>query len=720
MVKTMTRKALTGILSGILATLIVWLLVLTPPFASTLYRFEAASYDWRMTSTIDPPEINKPIDEVVIVDIDGRSLAAMGPFQQWPRTHWAKVVNRLQDAGVRKIGIDVIFDPSIRFPEEDATFIEAVKKSQRVVAAVVFSRADDDQFLRPMPVEPEGLDVGRFTIKISSQLRQRLQTFNYMEPDFVTFLNAASTFGAVNLVPDRDGVSRHIPLFVRFNENVYPTFAFAMVLKDIGAESIDLAADQRSIIITTDSKQSLTIPVDDQCRMLIHFHGYFRSFRYISFYDLYQGGVAPEFLADKMVLFGSSAPGLNDLRSTPWQASFPGVEVHANIIHQLLSRDFIDRPDGSSRFIMLLLTGVVAGVSFSLLRPGWGVFLMIGLAVGILFYASWMFATEKLWLPLVAPQLVLLLTFAILNAWRFKHEAEDKLMVQNMFSHYVSPKVVDRLVRDPSRLRLGGEKLSCTVFFSDIVGFTSISEATPPEELVMLLNEYLTEMTHIIIENQGMLDKYGGDSIMALFGVPLEIENHALAACHTALKMQRRLAGLRHDFRKRGLPEMHQRIGINTGQMVVGNMGSSDHQRNYTAIGDAVNLGARLESANKIYDSNILISEDTRNMAGDGIIIRNLDRIRVKGRHQPVNIFELIALADDPIDHQTREALNLFQEAYQAYLERDWEQARKRLGQVLALRPEDGPTHLYLRRCKQFEKEPPPDNWDGIFTADSK
>lgn len=426
-----------------------------------------------------------------------------------------------------------------------------------------------------------------------------------------------------------------------------------------------------------------------------------------------------EYFNNKVVIVGASAPGLSDLRSTPWQPSFPGVEVHANVFYQLINRKFIHELSKSGEFLFILILGIVAGLLFTFLRPVGGV--IAGMAFYILvFVGVWLvFAFKLLWMPLIAPFLTVLLTYTTHYAYRYRVEERDKREIKKIFSHYVSASVVDELLKKPEMVKLGGEKKFCTVLFSDLAGFTNLSEATSPEELVKLLNEYLTEMTHIVLNNQGTLDKYVGDAIMAIFGAPIDVENHALSGCKTALLMQRALEKIRQDWKKRNLPELNQRIGINSGPMVIGNMGS-DIRFDYTAIGDSVNLGARLEGANKQYGTGIMISDATYQLVQGEVITRPLDMLRVKGKNEPVKVYELVALRGETLDVKTREALNYFQQGYEYYLARHWDWASNQFRQALQINGGDEPSRLYLERCEEFLKNPPGQDWDGVYNMKTK
>ncbi|RMF59841.1 MAG: CHASE2 domain-containing protein [Calditrichaeota bacterium] len=726
MSKKKFQKVFSGVVSGVGACIVVWLLTQFGTFKSFFYRFEAVTYDWRIRKTIDPP-VNQ-IDDVIIIDIDGRTLNKLGSFYQWSREEWAKLIQILQEAGVRLVGLDILFDPSKRFPREDARFIQAVKEYGQTVTSIVFTQADENNFLYPMSSEPEGLEVERFRVNVPDELMYRLPEYERMEPNFPQLSNASLAIGSVNLSSDDDGILRRIPLFLRFNDHVYPTLALAMMMKYYDVNDIDYDSSTREVVLMTRLGEKIPIPVDGQGRMLIHYYGPYQTFRYISFYSLIyelyplkEESKILEYFKDKVVLVGASAPGLFDLRSIPWQPSFPGVEVHANIFQQLMERRFIRELSGWESFLYLLFMGIVAGLLFGLARPGRGMIVILNLLLMflILIIGFLTFASKSIWFPMISPFLTVLLTFAGHYAYRYQAEEKDKREIKRVFTHYVSANVVDEMLKHPEKIKLGGEKKQCTVLFTDLADFTSISEKTPPEKLVSLLNEYLNAMSKVILANHGTLDKYEGDAIMAIFGAPLEMPDHALKACATALHMAKRLKSLQADWKSRKLPILQQRIGINSGEMVVGNMGS-EIRFDYTAIGDAVNLGARMESANKVYGTQILISEFTYHDVREKVITRQLDMIRVKGREKPVKVYELIALKSDSLDANVQELLGYFQQGYQYYLAQKWEWAIHQFQQALKVNPDDKPSQIFLMRCQKFMEHPPPPDWDGVYTLNNK
>ncbi len=717
------RKFTIGIVSGFISLLFVWVLTewLFPNF---FYRFESATYDlrttmnWRLSLPDDPRQL-KPIEDIVIVDIDEFSLQRLGKFHNWPRTYWAKAIRLLKKGGARLIGLDFIFDPDPRHPDEDREFIQALQEAGNVITAFYLAEADSENFLYAMPSEPAGFQYSHFMVTLPPELFYKIPVGDRMDPTFSEFFNASRGVGFVNIIPDPDGVTRWLQPFMRFNDHAYPAFSIKIAMVAAQINDIDYQANEHSIQFLSDGRTVWHIPVDDNGRFLIAYHGPFKTFRYVSFYNLLMERIDPRFFQDKIVLFGSSAAGLFDLRATPLQNRFPGVEINANIIYQMLNNQFITPLTPGSRFLFYLIAALIIGGLVVFFRPLGGI-LATGLAILLAFFGTfYALAQFHVWLPLVAPVLIIILTFSANYAYRFVIEERDKREIRRAFSHYLSPAVVDNLLKDPSKIKLGGEKKVCTVLFSDMAGFTTLSEQLDPEELVRILNRYLTEMTNIIFENEGMLDKYEGDAIMAVFGAPIDIGNHALKACKAALYMQRRLDKLRQEWTRRGWPALYQRIGVNTGEMLVGNMGS-ETRFDYTVMGDAVNLGARLESANKLYGTNILIGEETYQMAKEGIYARQVDLLRVKGKTQPVKVYELVGLTEEPLSIEWQEVLQYFERGYQHYLNRNWEWAMNQFRQVLQIKANDGPARLYLMRCQEFIKNPPPRNWDGVFTLKQK
>ena len=454
--------------------------------------------------------------------------------------------------------------------------------------------------------------------------------------------------------------------------------------------------------------------------MLIHYAGNYRAFRYISYYDVLKRRVPARFFERKIVLVGASAPGLTDLRSVPFSAQFPGVEIHANVLHTILSGDFLRKVDFDIVALVVILSAITTGILAMALSPLYG---GIGIAVCWMVYAYFslftMFQDHNRWLDLTRPTLSVVFVYTSAMAYRYLTEEREKRRVKGFFQTYVSPELVEQLLEDPTLAELGGRKQEVTVFFSDIAGFTTISEDMKPEELVPFLNEYLTAMTGIVLEHGGTVDKFEGDAVMAFFGAPVPLPDHALAACEASLKMQKELIALREKWAREGRPELHIRIGLDTGEVIVGNMGSKD-KMDYTVMGDRVNTASRLEGVNKMYGTGIMMSEHTYEQVEEKVIVRELDVTQVKGRHEALRIYELLGLRSEGVSKEVEEKVARYYEALDLYRDRRWAEAEAAFQRVLEMDPEDGPSETYVARCRDFQTNPPAEDWDGVWVMETK
>ncbi len=709
-------KIFYGALWGVVAAVVVWLLdnMLAPDL---MYEYEARTYDWRVRQKIaDVPD--QSIDNIVIIDVDGRSVSELGKFAQWPRRYYPQIIRYLNSGGAGAVGLDIIFDKDIWRPEEDVDFVQTVRRSGNVFNALYFGGADSLNFRYAMTREPDAFEAERYYYTLHSKYRPAFHKEERLENEFFDLLNASKGLGHVNFSADNDGVVRSIHLFTDFNDHLYPSLALRIFMEMLGADSI--AVDHPQALSLWGKGQKLyDIPIDERGNMLINYYGTFKTFRYISFYDILSKNIDAEYFRDKVMLVGTSLAGLFDLRSTPILQAFPGVEIHANILNTLINGDFIQRVDRTSMFLILLVLGASLGIVISFLSPVWSIVVVVVSGVVYVFSASLLFLEQNIWVDIVTAALTIIFTFSLVYVYRFATEERNKRFIRSTFSHFVTKSVVDELLANPDKIKLGGEKKICTVFFSDVAGFTSISERLTPEALVALLNDYLTEMTNIVFKYNGMLDKYEGDAIMAVFGAPVSHGNDAYNACAAALEMQETLARMRELWRKQGRDELHARMGINTGPMVVGNMGS-ETRFDYTVMGDAVNLGARLEPANKQYGTHIMIGEETYKAAGSLIIARQLDLLRVVGKKEPVKVYELVGTREKGISEEKVRVLELFRSGFASYLAQNWEQAINYFEQALAIDPDDGPSKRYVQRCRMYKENPPAPEWDGVFTMKTK
>jgi len=710
----MAKKLFFGALLGFLAAVLVWIFAKYIA-ADLMYSYEAKTYDWRVTRKIMDAQT---IDDIVIIDIDERSNQMLGKYSLWPRSYHSRLVKFLSDAGALAIGLDILYDPFTWRPEQDEEFIQTLKDAGNAYIAIYFGEADSNTFRYPMTSEPRGYHAEQYYYQLPKKEMQRFQSEDRFESSFIDLLNAGRGDGHVNFSADVDGVVRSIHLFTEFNDHLYPALSFKMFMDLIGADSISVN-DADNFVLFGNGEKLTEIPVDEKGNMLINYYGGFKTFRYISFYDVLEKRVPPEYFEGKIVFVGTSLAGLFDLRNVPFMQTFPGVEIHANILYTLLRQNFIKPLGGLYTFLIMAAFGIVIGSILSFIGPLFSIILVILVGIGYTMVSAYLFVSDNIWLEIIAPLLTLFLTFTFAYIYRYLTEEKNKRFIRTTFSHFVTKSVVDELLANPDKIKLGGEKKVCTVFFSDVAGFTTISEQLSPEELVRLLNEYLTEMTNIVFRYDGMLDKYEGDAIMAVFGAPIAHGNHALNACKTALEMQAQLVKMRDLWRKQGRPELTARIGINTGPMVVGNMGS-ENRFDYTVMGDAVNLGARLEPANKEYGTSIMIGEETYQMAKESIITRPLDLLRVKGKMEPVRVYELLATTEAGLDSEMQKIIELYDKGFELYLKQDWEGAIGYFKQALMAKRNDGPSKRYWQRAQFFQKNPPPEDWDGVFTLTTK
>lgn len=444
-----------------------------------------------------------------------------------------------------------------------------------------------------------------------------------------------------------------------------------------------------------------------------------RTFPYFSITDILEGEFPPGTFKDKIILVGATAVGLYDMRSTPFSAVYPGVEVHATVIDNILNGTFLFKPRWTKIYdaLAIVLLSLFVGLVIPRVGAIQGVLFASGLFVLHIVATQWLFSHASLWVNMVYPLLALVLVYTSLTIYRYLTEERERKKIRGAFSHYVSTSVVNEVLKHPDKLKLGGEKKDLTVLFSDIRSFTTISEVMAPEELVRLLNEYLTIMTDIILKYDGTLDKYMGDAIMAIYGAPLDMTDHPTRACYSALEMMEGLKKLNEKWIKEGKVPLDIGIGINTGMMIVGNMGS-EQRFDYTVMGDAVNLGNRLEGANKDYRTNILLSEFTYERVKEEFTCMELDSVRVKGKIRPVRIYQLMGTKTLPADKT--EAIKYFQQGLEEYKDRNWERAIEAFQTVTAMDKSIQAAQVYIQRSLDLKANPPPLNWDGVYVMGSK
>jgi adenylate cyclase len=708
---SLRRKAAIGALIALLA----WGLTLGLSLTGLLTKYVLTTLDHLYRATPLPPASG----QVVVVTLGQADLdffQKQGVSWPWPRQLYAPLIEFCQRGGARAVIFDVLyFEDSVYGSEDDQRLAQAMEASGRVVLPFFLTRAAKD-------TEPQIQGViSRASLPIKGNPPPRLTNYRGMTTPIPPLLKAAAALGNVECGPDPDGIYRRLPLVSVCQGHFLPLLSFgAFCHVQAPGEWRFKAGD----LVRGDYR----VPLDQEGRVLLKFRGPGHSFKRLSAANVIQSeerlkhGMAPfyrpEDLAGKWVLVGFTAPGLMDLKPTPVAPVFPGAELHATLLDNLLNGDFLRTvPPWLVWLWALVLAGVVTlAVLFSarLWTTLAALALLLAVNVGgslLAFRASW-------WADPVAPGVALGLAFALATAYSYATEGRQKLAIRRMFSHYMSEKVIAHLMEHPELLNLGGERRHVTLFFSDLAGFTTISERLSAEEVVGLLNDYLSRMTDIILDEEGTVDKFEGDAIMAFWGAPLPQEDQALRACRAALRQQAALAELNHHFQDMGLPPLSMRIGLHSGEAVVGNLGSQK-RFDYTAIGDTVNLASRLEGLNKFYGTYILASETTMAECADGVLFREVDRVAVKGKEKPVGVFQPLGLKD-ALPSEEEAFRKEFAEALELYRREKFPEAAALFQDILAKHPGDSPSQVFLERCRNFQASPPPPDWNGVFRADKK
>jgi len=612
-----------------------------------------------------------PDRSITIIAIDDASITQIGRWP-WSRTVHADLITKISDAGAKVIGYDVNF-PEVSNSQDDMILADAMKASGRVVLPVELQLTgrtyDPAKVLTPIPL----------------------------------IASAAVATGHSNTPPDADGVMRHIPLQVASPDGSPAIESFvAQVARHAGLDAALTA-----------------VPQDGMHRMAVNFDGPpFRTFRTISAVDVLRGNADISVLKNGVVFVGATAPDLHDALLVPTSngALMPGVEIHASMFDTIAHRRWLMPVPSWLLALFILLLGALVGICVPFVRARWSLSALF--LLWIAFIVSAFVAFDRGWIvDMVWPTFALLFSYAAVTIERRVQSERDRRELKTAFSRYVSASVVDSIIKDPSKLKLGGERKRMSVLFSDIRGFTTISEGLSPEKLVETLNIYLTRMTDIVFQHQGVLDKYIGDAVMAFWNAPFDQPDHALKAVMTALDMRDALSQMNRE-KAFGNVEIRIGLGINTGDMVVGNVGGTA-RFDYTIIGDNVNLGSRLEGLTKEYLVDILVAEATAKEIAQTIFCRKLDKVAVKGKKEPVMIYQVMETVDK-VNPSQRELAKAFEVALDAYFARDFDGAITKCDAILATYPNDGPTKNLKTRAEHFRTDPPPSEWVGTWVYTKK
>lgn len=748
-----------GSLIGLIVGLLVAYITEIDGFflTSVLDGYEYRSYDARMKAKTTGVE-ESSIEDVVVIDIEQNSVEMLGNYYDWPHAYHGQLIDVVTSGNPKALLFDIIFDSEntstydmINKSSDELSasdeiqyylqrhdpnwFVESTRNSENVYHALSFENSDSLNFLYAMDSEPDGYDPSAHIIHLPEDQALRLPSAERIGNTHTDLITAGRGAGSVRFPQDIDGITRRAPTAVYFKgtEHVYPSLTMSVIkdILDIPQDGFEYDFEDHVLrLINYEGVVLREIPIDDQGRMFVNFMGTHKTFYYLPYaYCMDAEMLPPEYWEDKIAIVGASLPGLMDLRNTPVQETYAGVEIHANIMYSILQDQFILPTSAESNFITLLILSVVLGVLFSL-PPKTLYSLPFPIIAAMLWviFAYSQFLSYLIMLDIVRPIIAMGGTYITVFIYNFLVSEKDKRFLKNTFGTYISPDLIDQMVQNKNEPELGGVQGHHSVFFSDIQSFSSFSEVLEPVKMVRLMNEYLSKMTEILLKNQGTLDKYIGDAIVAFWGAPAPVKDHEYLACRTALEMSKTLEDLRQKWREEGdwpdiVKNMQHRIGLSSGDVVTGNMGSNIRM-NYTMMGDVVNLGARLESSAKQYGIFIHAEETLQKATEDQFEWRFLDSVRVKGRDTPVKTFELLAKKGE-LDSDTAKCIQLFTKAQKYYFQQQWDKAIE--GFIESEKYEENipgreinPSSVYLKRCKLLMKNPPEKDWDGVWTLTAK
>lgn len=763
---------------GVLVTIIVlWVQLSAPPFLDGLInRLEYLVFDQRMA--VMPKAEKPPENKIVIIDLDERSLQVEGQFP-WNRIKVGQLTEKLRDYGALVVGFDITFpepDRNIRDLLEPVDLDKLDSSFNETLASIEPIINSDQYFARVM--ESGGIDVV-LAINFSPQAEV---AYNELPPSIVDIdpelvdrisaqdmsgftgnikilQDAALGSGSMNQSPDGDGIIRRVPLLIRYGNSLYPTLSMEMIRVYNFLENYEVVTqtygelDVITAVRIGRGAGAFEIPTDGLGQVIVPFVGTSslrtnEHFPYISATDVLRDNLSEEeqdALQNSLVLVGTSAPGLGDIRAMPLQQVYPGVEVHANMLNALLnSISVVDvssgetdtqsvfgsferpedvyfpyKPDWESGALFVVIT--VLGIAMSIAFPFMNAAIMAGTAITLIIGSVWinfqLWASYKLDFSLVLILLLIVLVTTINLIYGFLAESQTRKVIKGMFDQYVPPAHIDSMLEDPDNYTFEGESKEMTVLFSDIRSFTTISEALSAAELKTLLNDFFTPITEIIFKHNGTIDKYVGDMVMAFWGAPLDDPEHRGNAVKAAIEMLEKVEEMKPEFAERGYPEVNVGCGINTGFMNVGDMGST-YRRSYTVLGDAVNLGSRLEGLTKFYGIRLLVGEETANKL-DGFLLRLIDKVKVKGKHEAIECYEPICY-EDSAGEQLKARVQRYHEALDFYHNQQWDEAESILKSMLEQEPNCLLYQVYLERIETLRDTPLPEDWDGAFTHTSK
>ncbi len=716
-----------------------------------LEKLEAIIYDTRLQLTM-PGGVDT---RIAILDIDEKSLAEREKGGEgrwpWPRDRLALLLDKLFDKyEISVLGFDVVFaerdeSSGIRVLERlgEREFRD-VPQYQSVLKQVKPQLEYDDILARKMKGRPvvlgyifsseepalaprKGvLPLPIFGADAFADRPIRTTSWNGYTANLGVLQRHAASAGHFNSHTDDDGIVRRVPMLAEHEGAYYEPLSLAMIRVLLGSPQVKAVTPDEALApegypgLEFLQVGSLRIPVDDTASALVPYRGRKNSFRYYSIVDVINDRIDPSELKGKIVIVGTTAPGLLDLRATPVDAVYPGVEVHANMVAGMLDGNIKQRPPYvvGAEFALLLISGLVLALLLPLLNPLRLTLVTMLVLVAVLVGNVMVFEHGHLVLPLASGLVMILLLFTLNMAYGFFVEARGARLITGLFGQYVPPELVEKMAENPEQFSMAPRAEELSVLFSDVRGFTTISESLSPEDLSSYINEYLTTMSLVIRErHRGTLDKYIGDAVMAFWGAPVADRQHARNAVLAALDMQKEAVDLNEKFKAKGWPTFAIGIGVNSGVVRVGDMGSKIRKA-YTVMGDAVNTASRLEGITKQYGADIIIGEGTKKLLS-GFVCCEVDRVRVKGKDEPVAIYEPFGL-EGQVDQAKLDEIIIWNQALNYYRSQQWDLAELQLLNLQKMDPEVEMYDIYLERIAIFRKEPPGDGWDGVWKFETK
>lgn len=704
-----------------------------------LHLLNLKIYDHYLSAYHQPAATEVP----VIIDLDEKSLSELGQWP-WPRYRVAMLMKYLQAYGAVSVASDIIFiEPDRTSPATIKRDVYNELKINLEFGGLPQGLEDYDKLLahnlRNGPfvlgidfMNRKGLydeaRSGRHTCDLppakvailsppgSMSPHEALPSADDMICPIPVLSQAVPGTGFITAAPDKDSLYRRVPLLYSWKEKIYPSLALASLIQATGQQNMILKLS--TLGVESIKFNGIVIPTDKRGQILINYRGPKKTFEYISAVDVLKKRLPQGALQGRIAFIGTSASGLKDIRPIPLDPSYPGVEAHATIVDNILSQQFLSVPDWAPgiEFSGMVIAGMVTTMLLMWARASWIILPLFGLG-----YAMWhgsvlLYQEQRFFISPMYSYITLALTFFVLTIVKFWREELAKRFIHGAFAHYLAPSVISQIMDDPDALSLDGQEKEITILFSDVRSFTSLSEKLTPTQVTNLLHDYLTPMTRIITDNQGTLDKFIGDAVMAFWNAPLDIENHQEKALATALMQQEKLEELNNKFIEKFGFTIAVGTGIHSGSVRVGNMGSAD-LFDYTLIGDNVNLASRLEGLTKFYGQKLVVSQAIVDACEDGYRFRILDSVRVKGKKKPVTIYTAYSLEQGK---EKENELSLYEKAHDLYLNKEFAEAQKIFEELKDMQTEPLLYDLYIERCVHLIDEPPEEDWDGVFTHKTK